>query len=95
MARLALGVWLVHFSKTMSLQLGSDGQALLQREMGQSCSFEHIHVPLGAITRSLAAPLLRAEMYLKQVKSPGKEECWGRCAGVSSALGESDSPAVG
>lgn len=82
MARLALGVWLVHFNKTMSLQLGSDGQVLLQREMGQSCSFKHIHVPLGAITRSLAAPLRRAGMYLKQVKSPASAPLRRRSAGA-------------
>lgn len=69
MARLALGVWLVHFNKTASLQLGSDSRVLLQREIGQSCAFKHIRAPLGAITRSLAASLLRAGRYLNCVRS--------------------------
>lgn len=99
MARLALDVWLVHFNKTMSLQLGSDGQVLLQREMGQSCSFKHVHVPLGTITRSLAAPLLRAKLYLKRVKAPASAPLT-RSAGTSVQVshrlsGESGSPAVG
>lgn len=59
---------------------------LLQREMGQSCSFKHIHVPLGTITRSLAAPLLRAEMYLKCVKSPASAPLTRRSAGAGAQV---------
>lgn len=59
---------------------------LLQREMGQSCSFKHIHVPLGTITRSLAAPLLRAEMYLKRVKSPAGAPLTWSSAGAGAQM---------
>lgn len=86
MARLALSVWLVHFNKTMSLQLGIDDQVLLRKEVGQSCSFKYIHVPLGTITRSLAAPLLRAEMYLKHVKSPASAPLTRRSAGAGAQM---------
>lgn len=69
MARLALGVWLVHFNKAVSLRLESDSRALLQREMGQSCSLKHTCAHPGAVTRSLAASLLGAGWYLNCVRS--------------------------
>lgn len=59
----------MHFNKAVPLQLGNDSRVLLQREMGQSCSFKHIRAPLGAVTRSLAASLPRAGRYLNCARS--------------------------